>query len=280
MMRTIARPFARFLRPLALTAALTLVIVAVAEAHDMFLKPAFFFAEPGTDVLVRVLNGTFSQSENSIARPRVSDVSVVSPAGRTHLDTAAWSVVGDTSTFSVHTGAAGTYVLGVSTKASVIALEAKDFNAYLAEDGMPDVLAFRRKSGETDKPARERYSKHVKALIQVGSERSAAALTPLGYPAELVPLANPYALRVGDTLRVRTLIDGKSAARQYVLFGGRVASGASIAERSTRSDSGGVAHIPLRTAGVWYVKFIKMTRLVRDTVDYESKWATLTFQVR
>ena len=280
MMRTTVRRFARLLRPLALTAALTLVIVAVAEAHDMFLKPVLYFAEPGADVLVRVLNGTFSSSANSIARPRVGDVSVVGPAGRTRLDTAAWSATGDTSTFTVHTGAAGTYVLGASTRASIIAQEAKAFNAYLADDGIPDVLELRRKSGEMDKPVRERYSKYVKALLQVGSERSTDALTPLGYPAELVPVVNPYTLRVGDTLRVHTMIEGTAAAGQFVQYGGRLPNGARIAQRSTRSDSGGVVRIPLRTAGVWYVKFINMTQLVRDTADYESQWATLTFQVR
>ena len=274
------RPLARLARPLAITAALTLVFVAAAEAHDMFLKPVRYFADPSADVLVRVLNGTFSRSENSIARARVSDVAVVGPAGRTRLDTAAWSVAGDTSTFSVRTGGAGTYVLGASTRPSVIALEAKDFNAYLAEDGIPDILALRRKAGETEQPARERYSKHVKALLQVGSQRSAAALTPLGYPAELVPLANPYALHVGDTLRVRTMVEGAPAARQFVLYGGRLPNGDMIAARNVRSDSGGVARIPLRSAGVWYVKFINMRRIVRDTVDYESKWATLTFEVR
>ena len=59
MTRKTVRPLARLVRPLAITAALTLAFVAVAEAHDMFLKPVRYFAEPGTDVLVRVLNGTF-----------------------------------------------------------------------------------------------------------------------------------------------------------------------------------------------------------------------------
>jgi hypothetical protein len=32
--------------------------------------------------------------------------------------------------------------------------------------------------------------------------------------------------------------------------------------------------------GWWYVKFIHMVPVNGDTVNYESKWATLTFQVR
>lgn len=79
---------------------LLLLAAGVAAAHDMFVKPARFFVAENTEVLVRVLNGTFSKSENAIARPRVRDVSVVGPAGRQQIDTAEWSDEGDTSTFA------------------------------------------------------------------------------------------------------------------------------------------------------------------------------------
>jgi hypothetical protein len=257
------------------------IAVSVASAHDMFVRPERYFAPENADILVRVLNGTFSKSENSIARARVADVSVVSPAGRARIDTGAWNVAGDTSTFHLRTGAAGTYVIGASTRPTVFGLSAKDFNLYLREDGIPDVLAARRSRGELERPARERYSKHVKALIQVGATRSDDYATRLGYPAELVPLDNPYALASGDTLAVRTLVDGAPAANQYVLLGGHTAGGGRIAQRHVRSDGEGVARIPLSGRGTWFVKFIHMARLDGDgAADYESKWATLTFQVR
>ena len=263
-----------------MTVVLLLLAAAVAAAHDMFIKPARFFVAENAEVLVRVLNGTFSKSENSIARVRVRDISVVGPAGRQQLDTTVWGAEGDTSTFRVRTGASGTYVIGASTRPSVIALEAKDFNLYLREDGIPDVLEARRKGGELGRAARERYSKHVKALIQAGGERSDHFATELGYPAELVPLNNPYTLTSGGTLQVRTLVDGQVVANQYVLYGGRTPNGARIAQRSVRSDSNGVARIGLRSRGAWYIKFISMAPVQGDTVDYESKWATLTFEVR
>ena len=265
----------------ALTLFLLLSIVAVAAAHDMFLKPSEFFVAENSSVLVRVLNGTFSKSENSIARERLADVSIVTTAdGRFRVDTSQWGVAGDTSTWSVRTGGAGTYVLGMSTRPSIIALDAKDFNAYLAEDGIPDVLAARRRNGELAKGARERYSKHVKALIQVGGARTDAFGTALGYPAEIIPLENPYTLRRGTSLQVRTLVDGKPVANQLVQFGGRTTTEARIEQRSLRTDSAGVVRVPLRQAGTWYVKFIRMQRVQGDSVDYESKWATLTFAVR
>ena len=266
---------------LALAVVMLLVIVAAAAAHDLFLKPERYRVSENSDVLVRVLNGTFSSSENAISRDRLIDVSVVSPAGRAHLDTTEWSATGDTSVFHLRTGSAGTYVLGVSTRARTFELKAKDFNTYLETDGVPDVLAARRRAGESRTPARERYSKHVKALVQVGSSLSEAYNTLLGYPAEIEALANPYAVRAGGTLRIRALVEGAPVANQFVLYGGRTPSGARIAQRSTRTNSEGVATIPLRSRGIWYVKFIHMTRQpAADSTDYESKWATLTFEVR
>lgn len=272
---------ARAASAVAIGCVLVLVTVSLAAAHDMFLKPATFFAAEHSDVLVRLLNGTFSKSENSIARPRILDITVVTPSSRTRVDTSQWNATGDTSTFQLRTGDAGTYVLGFSTRPNIIAMSGDTFNLYLREDGIPDALADRRRKGELDRRVRERYEKHVKALLQVGAARTESYGTVLGYPAEIVPLSNPYALAPGKTLRVRVLVDGKPVPNQYILYGGRTAAEARIQQRSLRSNAQGIATIPLRARGTWYVKFIHMQRLSDDPdADYHSKWATLTFGVR
>ena len=260
--------------------ALLFAAVTVAAAHDLFLKPTRYFAPENAEVRVRVLNGTFTRSENSIARNRLADASVLTPGRRIALDTAEWSVAGDTSTFHIHTRGPGTYVIGASTRPSVIDLSADDFNLYLKEDGIPDVLEARQQAGEMAKGAKERYHKHVKSMVQVGNARSDHYATPLGYPAEIVPMENPYSLASGATLRVKTLVDGKPSANQYVLYGGLTVNDANIEAKSVRSNADGVAAIPLSVPGNWYIKFINLTRVKGDSVDYESKWATLTFQVR
>ena len=272
---------ARHARAYPMTVALLLGAAAAASAHDMFVKPERFRVAERAEVLVRLINGTFTKSENSIARNRLADVSIVSPDGRTRLDTAAWTAAGDTSTFRVRTAGAGTYVLGVSTRPNVIAMSGTQFAAYLKEDGVPDELARRRREGTLADSAHERYSKHVKALLQVGAAPSDEYATVLGYPAEIVPLENPYALRSGATLRVRLLVDGAPAANQYVQFGGRTPAGARVAQRGTRSDADGVARIPLAGRGPRYVKFVSMARTTGDSAaTHESRWATLTFEVR
>lgn len=267
-------------RTLTLTGILVASAVTVAAAHDMFLRPTRHLAPENAEVRIRVLNGTFVRSENAIARNRIADLSVVMPTRRMALDTSEFTVAGDTSTFHIHTRGAGTYVVGFSTRTSVIDLTGDEFNMYLKEDGIPDMLEARNKAGDLQKRAVERYSKHVKTLIQVGNARSNHYSTVLGYPAEIVPVENPYDLQAGATLRVRTLVDGKPASNQFVLFGGQTASNGTIEQKSTRSGADGIASIPLSQAGMWYVKFINMAQVKIDTLTHESKWASLTFQVR
>jgi uncharacterized GH25 family protein len=268
----------RLLRPLLAALALLLAAVATLAAHDMFLKPERFSVPPNATVRVRVLNGTFTSSENTVTKDRLRDLTIVTPAGPTHPDPSTWKDAGDTSVLTVRTTVSGTYAIGASLRPRTLRLEAKPFNEYLESDGIPDVLEARRRAGELGKPARERYSKHVKALLQVGDTRSESYAHSFGYPAELVPQQNPHMLAPGATLSLRAELDGKPSANELVVAGGRTAAGARIAQQSVRTDANGIAQIRLTSAGQWYVKFIHMAP-VKDSVDYESKWATLTFGV-
>ena len=253
----------------------------VLHAHDLFFRLESFFVSPGATVKVHALNGTFSTSENSVTRDRLRDLTVVSPSGRAAADTALWSAAGDTSVFSLRTTSPGTYLVGASLRPREITLEAKDFNKYLADDGVPDVLEARRRNGELEKPATERYSKHIKALIQVGPTRTAGFGAVLGYPAELVPLDNPYVLRRGSTLRVRAMVDGKAVPNQLVVWGGRFPDERRFQQRSVRTNADGVARVQLPSSGQYFVKFISMVPWRgQEKLDYESKWSTLTFAVR
>lgn len=265
----------------AVSAGLLFVVTTSLPAHDFFFRPQSFLASPGATVLVRALNGTFSKSENSITRDRLRDLSVVSPAGRAHPDTSLWSVNGDTSVFTVKTSAAGTYIVGASLLPREIALKAAEFNAYLGDDGIPDVLAARKRDGGLGKDATERYSKHIKALVQIGSTRTGDFSAVLGYPAELIPLDNPYSMRPGSSLRVRAMVDGKAAANQLIVSGGRAPTGARLKEARVRTDASGIARVKLASRGQWYVKFISMVPFEgTEKIDYESKWATLTFEMK
>jgi Domain of unknown function (DUF4198) len=255
-------------------------LIASAAAHDLFLKFDSFFLEPNAKTTVRLLNGYFNRSENAVARDRMRDVSVVTPSGdRVNPPASDWRDEKDSALLSLQTGGAGTYVAGVSTNPREITLKAAQFNDYLRHDGVPDTLAQRRRDKELAKSARERYSKHVKAIFQVGESRTGGFKSALGYPVEIIPQQNPYELKIGNTIEVLCLKDGKPIANQFVMAG-RELNRRVIASPAVRSDTNGIARVKLAGGGKWFVKFIHMTKLNDANLDYESKWASLTFEVR
>ena len=264
---------------------ITALFVGSLFAHDMFLKFSSYFLEPDTDATIALINGTFDKSENAIARDRMLDVSIVGPAKEvTHPDLSHWWEKDNTTWLDFQTGEAGTYVIGVSTAARDIELSAEDFNTYLEHDGVMDVLEARKKAGTLDEPALELYSKHVKAIYQVGDTRSSAYSHILGYPIEIVPRQNPYDLQKGDALDVLVLRNGKPVANQLVYashagYHGHDDTGAHIEAVTTRTDEAGMAHIELNEEGVWYVRLIHMVEHPDPKIDYESNWATLTFEI-
>jgi hypothetical protein len=263
-----------------------LVLLALAlgagslAAHDLFLKLTTYFLPPDTPVQALLLNGTFTTSENAVARRRIADFSLVGPSGRIALDSTAIVPRGDSTHLRFRTAGPGTYVMGLSVKPSEIALTGEQFNAYLKEEGIDAMLAERARTGALGRAAKERYAKHVKAIFLVGGAPTDQFGTVLGYPAEIVPLDNPYRLKVGDSIRVRCFVNGQATAGLTVLAGGTGARGARIAPVRATSDSTGTATLRLGTAGRWYLKFISMRPSTEGDLTHESQWATLTFQIR
>jgi hypothetical protein len=270
-------------RPLTMALAVLAAAVAVVglAAHDLFLRADTFRVPPQAVVIVPVLNGTFSTSENAVARDRLADLCVVGPFGKKALDVAAWGEKDPQSTVRIETQGPGTYVLGAAIKPKMLELKGREFNAYLKDEGIDLVLARRKQQGRLEEPSRERYAKYPKLLLQVGDATSAEYGTVLGYEAEIVPLANPYALKAGDVLRVRCLVLGKPLPNYVVFAGGRrQASDKRLDAQRLMTDAEGVAAVKLAAAGDYYVKFVHMQEVEGPEANYESRWATLTFGVR
>ena len=225
-------------------------------AHDLYLKLDSFFVAVNDKVSIKILNGSFQDSEGAVNFARLQDVSVVSPSGtRTNPKETDFTKNDKTSLLNLQPTEEGNYVAGLSTMPREIDLKAKDFNEYLTEDGIPDTLAERKRKKELNKNVRERYSKHVKTIFQVGDKQSDNYKIALGYPVEIVPVTNPYSLKTGDTFEFQCLKDGKPMAKQFVMTGREDANGKLIVSNNVRTDKNGVAKIKLDGAGKWYVKF-------------------------
>ena len=257
-----------------------LVIIAAAQAHDLFLKLDSYFLRPNSKAVVRLLNGTFQASEGAVSRDRMRDISLIAPDPRVRTpESLAWRDEGKTTVMEIQTGGPGTYVVGISTKPREIDLKAADFNNYLEHDGLPDILAERKKNNELGKDVRERYSKHVRAIFQVGDRRSDDYKRPLNYPVEIIPQQHPYSLKVGQTIDVRCLLEGRPLVNQFVIAGWE-SKDSKLHSVNARTNAKGIAYFRLASAGKWFVKMIHMEAINEPGLNYESKWATLTFEIK
>ena len=268
---------------------LTLLLLAtlILSSHDMFLKLDSFFLNPNEQSTLLLYNGSFTQSENSITRDRMLDVSIVSPSGREKQADDQWADRDNATLLSFKTGASGTYVAGVSTKGRIIDMEADAFNSYLQHDGVLDVLKDRKSQNKLDQDASELYSKHVKAVFQVGESLSSEYSTVLGYPIEFVPQANPYSLKPGDKIPILLLSGSEPLADQLVYLGTSTQHShdgegehSHDHETSLRTNKKGVVNCKIPDAGHWYIRTIHMVETSGSDHNYESNWATLTFEVQ
>ncbi|MEM9886860.1 MAG: DUF4198 domain-containing protein, partial [Bacteroidota bacterium] len=191
------------------------------------------------------------------------------------------------------TGAAGTWVAGVSTRARNIEMKAESFNGYLEHDGVLDMLEWRKENNAMEEDAVEKYSKHVKTIFQVGEERSDDWQTVLDYPIEFVPMSNPYDLKMGEELAVKLLWQGEALPNQLVYAGSDHAGHSHDHEHAEgeddhhhhdgtqlRTDENGVVKMEVSSAGQWYLRTIHLVLSEEEGLTHESNWATLTFEMK
>jgi hypothetical protein len=251
------------------------------SSHELFLKTDSFYLNSNQSCELYLFNGTFDESENVITRDRIVNAKVVGPQYAFYPDESDYYDNGKVTYLKIKTGQEGSYVAGISTIPRIIKLSASDFKSYLEHEGLVDVIKKREKDGISHLPARERYSKHVKAILQVSDVLTDHYESSVDYPIEFIPLENPYSLSVGDSISFKLLLQGKSLPDQVVHYSCRSFPGSNLREESsTRTDEKGILRILLDKTGKWYIATIHMTEGQEEQLDYESNWATLTFEIK
>lgn len=171
---------------------------------------------------------------------------------------------------------AGNYLLAMERNWSYIKIEPQKFEDYLREDGMDYIIGEREKLGEHQKEGRERYSRFIKSLLQVGDRRDMTFKKNLGLKLEIIPLENPYLKKVGDKLKFQVLFDGKPLAGKIVFADNR--GGAT--QKMTTGKNGEIT-MTIDQSGLWLVRLVFMRRCRQDCAqaDWESFWSAFSFGV-
>ncbi len=248
---------------------------APAMAHDFWIEPSAYSSMPGGAIAVHLRVGEgFKGDPVPRKSERIERFILVGPEGEVPIEGAE----GADPAGYVRPGEPGLHVAAYRGRRSSIELEAGKFEAYLKEEGLDRIIALRAERGESGKPGREVYSRCAKSLIGVGDRPEGGFDRVVGLPLELVPEKDPFLLELGSNLPVRLFLDGKPLAGALIVAMDR---GDPQRRIQARSDAEGRVRLRLDRDGVWLVKTVHMHPAPPDTgADWESLWASLTFEVR
>lgn len=184
----------------------------------------------------------------------------------------------------------GTHLIVYDSAPQHIALEAGRFRAYLHDEGLDFVITQREQAGTADQPGRERYRRHIKTLIEVGTEPKAVQALDQTYAKhasqrlEITPLHNPLALALGEALPVKIEFDDKPLGGALVKAWHKH-DGQLVMIRATTSAQGEVV-FNLPYAGDWMVSVVHMIPATasgeagdEEGVDWDSFWGNLSFHM-
>ena len=257
---------------------LSVSVAAPVLAHDLYLLPRIFHVKAGQQLRVAFHNGdSFPESEVAPKPPRLQSAQILGHAAT--VPVSGLKVAGKETLGQVKVPGTGSLLLSVRTIPNSIELAPPKFLDYLKEEGLQEVIEWRSKNGENEKPGRERYTKFAKSLLQSGASDSFYSHS-LDFPIEIIPLADPYAIHAGGNLPVRVMFQGKPAAGLQL-----ETAWASGTEHKTivvgKTGANGEISVPLPKAGLWRLHSLKMERCAEPAVaDWESSWASLTFEIR
>lgn len=244
------------------------------SAHDFWIEPSSFRPAVGATVGLRLFVGPHFEGEPFPRVPQlVSKFVLVSASGEEPIP----GGPGDDPAGTIRVAEPGLAIVGYRSLNYPVSLDAAKFEDYLKEEGLEKISALRAKRGETGKPGREVFSRCAKAILDVGGAGTTGFDRPLGFTLELVPEKNPYALRPGDALPVRLLLDGKplAGALVHAQLHGEPAAGS-----SARTGRDGRAALRLPKAGFWMIKAVEMGPAPAGAdADWQSLWASLTFEI-
>jgi uncharacterized GH25 family protein len=248
----------------------------VSEAHDLWLIPGETVA-PGKPAILRANVGMdFPTSEHAPDPAAFKRRLLLRPDGTTGELKAAGKE-DKSGLLQFEPDKPGIYLVAVETQPKLLTLPADKFNEYLVSDGLPHIFRLRCKEKTLDQPGRERYSKYPKALVRVGTGGGGDPCRVLGLLLEIVPLRDPFALKVGATLPVRVLFQGKLLPEANL--GWQLPGDGDTARGYVRTDARGEALVPISRSGLMTLRLTHMTRPKVQDYEWESFWTTLTFRV-
>lgn len=246
-----------------------LLIAGNAAAHYTFIMPQKFRLAPG-EALAVGYHSADGFPESSRAPKSIEGAFVIAGGRRTPIT----NMTPDENRLVATVPAPSGHIILTGMRPAVTeSMSSGSFTNYLEEEGLQHVLDARAKNGETDKPGRERYSMFLKSILLAGAPDEGYKAI-VGSPIEIVPEKDPYQIEAGEALPVRVLLRDKPASGLEIYAATPGQTNKSVG----KTDAEGRLSVPV-TRGAWRLHTISIERVALPDADWESFWATLTFEI-
>jgi len=248
-------------------------LLSTCLAHEFWLNPEKFFFSKGETATIFLQVG--ENFEGSPWKGTITRLSLFSSFGekqiKPEIDTAKRSV-------KVTLENEGTNILVLQNKPSKIELDAEKFNAYLQEDGLDEILEYRKKNNQENSVGREIYERCAKLLLKVGERSDKNFSRNTNLPLEILPLANPYAGVFGKRKKIHFKINfqGKPAGNLTIKFWQKI--GTELIKQEAKTKASGEVSFEFLAKGKIMLSCVKMIPHTNPTeADWHSYWASLVF---
>jgi len=245
-----------------------------APAHEFWVEPSRFNLEPGGRIGVRLCVGDGFEGWSLARDPRRIERFVAAGAMG---DVPVVGLDGSDPAGVVRLAAPGGYIVTYSSNRAFTVVPAAEFDRYVDEKGLEKSLAERGRQGAKRGSVREAYSRHSKALVNVGNPHAGAFDRATGLRLELVAESSLSRVDADASRSFRLLHEGKPLVGALVTA---TRPGTADADLKVRTDSAGRARFRLHAPGMWRIAAAHLL-VAPDNIasDWESLWASLTFEL-
>ena len=253
------RPRARIIASAAAVIA-SLTVFSAAAAHDFWLIPDFFGFPDGSIVHVNARSGTGFPRGTAMQPARIAEARII--GANSDVKITEMAIEGTALRLHNKPAAPGQYLVTaiLTPPPRINRVPPAGLIRFLrAEGGAAEASRLERDNTFTSRDTVLYASRSSAAtVLQLGNGGPRAFSKTAGYPLEFVPLNDPTTLRVGDTLHVRILGNGKPAAS--IGIDAVPAADTTQAESSEpqavslTADATGVVHLPLTKVGPWMIR--------------------------
>lgn len=238
---------------------------AGAGAHEFWVEPSAFTLQPGARIGIRLCVGDGFEGW-SLARnaQRIEQFIAAGPVGEQPVV----GLDGSEPAGIARLTAPGSYVIAYRSNRAFTEMPAVQFDEYLKDKGLENILAQRGRRGAAQEIVHEAYSRHSKALVHV-EDGGGTIDRRMGLRLELI--AGP------DMGSYQLLYEGRPLADALVAA---TRPGTTDGDLRVRTDAAGRASFRLRAPGMWRVAAVHMIKAPREVAaEWESLWASLTFEI-